>query len=48
MQMRLNNQEFVQDLVAFVCNPNWIHKCSTRLGLEFEEYQDLLVQCNVI
>ena len=48
MQMRLNNQEFVQDLVAFVCNPNWIQKCATRLNMEFEEYQDLLSECNVI
>ena len=47
-QMRLDNQGFVQDLVAFVCHPNWIQKCASRMGLEFDEYQDLLVQCNVI
>ena len=47
-QMRLDNQCFVQDLVAFVCHPNWIQKCASRMGLEFDEYQDLLVQCNVI
>ena len=48
MQMHLNNQEFVQDLVAFVCNPNWIQKCANRLNMGFEEYQDLLSECNVI
>jgi len=47
-QMRLDNQCFVQDLVAFVCHPNWIQKCASRMGLDFDEYQDLLVQCNVI
>ena len=48
VQIRLNNQEFVQDLVSFVCNPNWIQKCATRLNMEFEEYQDLLSECNVL
>jgi len=47
-QMHLDNQEFVQELVAFVCNPNWIQKCATRLNMEFEEYQELLSDCNVI
>jgi hypothetical protein len=48
MQMRLDNQDFVQDLVAYVCHPNWIQKCATRLNMEFDEYQDLLAECNVI
>ena len=48
VKMRLDNQDFVQDLVAFVCNPNWIQKCATRMGLDFDEYQDLLAECNVI
>ena len=48
IQMRLNNPDFVQDLVAFVCNPNWIQKCANRLNMGFEEYQDLLSECNVI
>jgi len=48
VQMRLDNKDFVQDLVAFVCHPNWIQKCVTRMGLEFDEYQDLLAECNVI
>jgi hypothetical protein len=46
--MRLDNQSFVQNLLAFVCNPNWIQKCASRLGLEFDEYQELLCNCNVI
>ena len=48
VKMRLDNQDFVQDLVAYVCHPNWIQKCATRMGLEFDEYQDLLAECNVI
>jgi len=48
VKMCLDNQDFVQDLVAFVCHPNWIQKCATRMGLEFDEYQDLLAECNVI
>ena len=47
-RMRLNNQNFVQELVAYICNPNWIQKCATRLNMEFDEYQDLLIECNVI
>ena len=46
--MRINNQSFCQDLVAFVCHPNWLQKCATRLGLDFEEYQELLSECNVL
>jgi hypothetical protein len=44
----MRHQEFVQELVSFVCNPNWLGKCAIRLGLEFEEYLDLLTECNVI
>ena len=46
--MRINNQSFCQELVAFVCHPNWLQKCATRLGLDFEEYQELLSECNVL
>ena len=48
VKMRLDNQDFVQDLVAYVCHPNWIQKCATRLNMDFDEYQDLLAECNVI
>jgi hypothetical protein len=48
VKMRLDNQDFVQELVAFVCHPNWIQKCASRLNMDFDEYQDLLAECNVI
>ena len=46
--MRINNQPFFQELVAFVCHPNWLQKCATRLGLDFEDYQELLDKCGVV
>jgi hypothetical protein len=47
-QLRLDNQEFVKDLVTFVCHPIWIQKCASKMGLDFDEYQELLCNCNVI
>ena len=32
---------------AFVCNPLWIQKCASRLDIDFGDYQDLLMECNV-
>ena len=46
--MRINNQPLFQELLAFICHPNWLQKCATRLGLDFEEYQELLNNCGVI
>ena len=46
-QMFINNQLFKQELIAFVCNPLWIQKCASRLDMDFGDYQDLLMECNV-
>ena len=46
-QMFVNNQMFKQELIAFVCNPTWIQKCASRLDMNFGDYQDLLMECNV-
>ena len=43
--MRINNQPLFQELLAFICHPNWLQKCATRLGLDFEDYQELLDKC---
>ena len=40
--MRLNNKKFVKELLMFVCHPNWIQKCATRLNIEFDEYLELM------
>ncbi len=42
-QMQFNNQPFAQELVSFVCHPNWINKCAMRLNLDMMEYQELLM-----
>ncbi len=47
IQMRENNKEFFQELVSFVCHPNWLNKCALRLNLDFIEYQQLLIECGV-
>ena len=46
-QMFVDNQLFKQELIAFVCNPLWIQKCASRLDMDFGDYQDLLMECNV-
>ena len=46
-QMRIQNKEFFQELVQFVCHPHWQMKCALRLNMELDEYQYLLMECNV-
>ena len=46
-QMRIQNKEFFQELVEFVCHPVWQMKCASRLELDLEDYQNLLMECNV-
>jgi hypothetical protein len=46
-QMKENNREFFEELVSFVCHPNWLNKCASRLNLDFMEYQALLMECGV-
>jgi hypothetical protein len=46
-QMKENNREFFEELVSFVCHPNWLNKCASRLNLDFMEYQTLLMECGV-
>ena len=46
-QMRSENKEFFQELVQFVCHPNWQMKCASRLNMDLDEYQYLLMECNV-
>ena len=46
-QMRIDNKEFFQELVQFVCHPNWLFKCASRLNMDLDEYQYLLMKCNV-
>ena len=46
-QMRIDNKEFFQELVQFVCHPNWQMKCASRLNMDLDEYQYLLMECNV-
>jgi hypothetical protein len=46
-QMRIENKEFFQELVQFVCHPTWQMKCASRLHMDLDEYQYLLMECNV-
>jgi hypothetical protein len=46
-QMRIQNKEFFQELVQFVCHPTWLCKCASRLHMDLDEYQYLLMECNV-
>ena len=46
-QMRVDNKEFFQELVQFVCHPTWLFKCASRLNMDLDEYQYLLMECNV-
>jgi hypothetical protein len=46
-QMRIDNKEFFQELVQFVCHPNWQMKCASRLNMDLDDYQYLLMECNV-
>ena len=46
-QMRIQNKEFFQELVQFVCHPTWQIKCASRLNMDLDEYQYLLMECNV-
>jgi hypothetical protein len=46
-QMRSDNREFFQELVQFVCHPNWQMKCASRFNMDLDEYQYLLMECNV-
>jgi hypothetical protein len=46
-QMRIVNKEFFQELVQFVCHPTWLFKCASRLNMDVDEYQYLLMECNV-
>jgi hypothetical protein len=46
-QMRIHNKEFFQELVQFVCHPTWLFKCASRLNMDLDEYQYLLMECNV-
>jgi hypothetical protein len=46
-QMRVENKEFFQELVQFVCHPTWQMKCASRLHMDLDEYQYLLMECNV-
>ena len=46
-QMRIDNKEFFQELVQFVCHPTWLFKCASRLNMDLDEYQYLLIKCNV-
>jgi hypothetical protein len=46
-QMRENNRKFFEELVSFVCHPNWLNKCASSLNLDFIEYQNLLIECGV-
>jgi hypothetical protein len=46
-QMKENNRDFFEELVSFVCHPNWLNKCASRLNLDFIEYQALLMKCGV-
>jgi hypothetical protein len=46
-QMRIQNKEFFQELVQFVCHPTWQMKCASRLNMDVDEYQYLLMECNV-
>jgi len=46
-QMRIDNKEFFQELVQFVCHPNWQMKCASRLNMDLDEYQYLLMECNL-
>jgi hypothetical protein len=45
--MRIENKEFFQELVQFVCHPTWQMKCASRLHMDLDEYQYLLMECNV-
>lgn len=47
-QMFISNQQFKQELITFICNPMWIQKCASRLNMDFSDYQDLLMNCNVL
>jgi hypothetical protein len=47
IQMRIDNKEFFQELVQFVCHPTWLFKCASRLNMDFDEYQYLLMESNV-
>ena len=47
-KMRSENQQLFQELIAYLCHPNWIQKCANRLNLDFDKYQDLLIESNVI
>lgn len=47
-KMRSENQPLFQELIAYLCHPNWIQKCANRLNLDFDKYQDLLIESNVI
>jgi sugar diacid utilization regulator len=47
LQMKENNREFFEELVSFVCHPNWLNKCASRLNMDFLEYQTLLMECGV-
>ena len=46
-KMRKKNKKFFQQLVQFVCHPNWQMKCALRLNMDLDEYQYLLMECNV-
>ena len=46
-QMRIENKEFFQELVQFICHPTWLFKCASRLHMDLDEYQYLLMECNV-
>jgi hypothetical protein len=46
-QIKENNREFFEELVSFVCHPNWLNKCASRLNLDFIEYQNLPIECGV-
>jgi hypothetical protein len=46
-QKRIQNTEFFQELVQFVRHPTWQMKFASRLEMEFEEYLNLLMECNV-
>ena len=46
-QMRSDNKEFFQELVQFVCHPNWQIKCASRLNMDLVEYHYLLMEFNL-